>query len=82
MGQLILKSTFAQEVTLDLAPMVVHETRWIGSRCGPFQPALELLSTGQIQTLPLIQATYSLTQWREAFDQASQPGALKMLFTP
>jgi threonine dehydrogenase-like Zn-dependent dehydrogenase len=46
-GTLVLKSTYRGEVTLDLAPFVVDEITVVGSRCGPFAPALELLARGR-----------------------------------
>ena len=43
-GQLVLKSTFHGKTELNAAPIVVDEISIVGSRCGRFQPALDLLS--------------------------------------
>ena len=46
LGTLILKSTCAAGTDFNTAPFVVDELKIIGSRCGPFPPALELLASG------------------------------------
>lgn len=76
-GRLVLKSTFAAETHLNLSMLVVDEVQLIGSRCGPFAPALRLLGRGLIETQPLISARYPLTAGLEAF--AAAPGQLKVL---
>lgn len=78
-GTLVLKSTYAGNLTLDASSLVVDEMTLIGSRCGPFAPALELLSTGQVNVLPLIQARYPLSEGLAAFAHAQQRGAMKVL---
>ncbi|HEX9094132.1 MAG TPA: alcohol dehydrogenase catalytic domain-containing protein, partial [Coriobacteriia bacterium] len=47
-GTLVLKSTYHGELTLDMAPFVVDEITIVGSRCGPFAPALDLLVRGDV----------------------------------
>ena len=81
-GTLVLKSTYRGEVTLDLAPFVVDEITVVGSRCGPFAPALELLAAGRIDPVPLIEARYPLASALEAFEAAARPGAMKVLLEP
>jgi threonine dehydrogenase-like Zn-dependent dehydrogenase len=79
-GTLILKSTFAGEsVPLDLSYLVVDEVTVMGSRCGPFAPALRLLESGRVHVLPLIQARYDLTDAVAALHHAAQRGVLKVL---
>lgn len=78
-GTLVLKSTYAGQLTFDASALVVDEITLIGSRCGPFNPALELLRTGQVNVLPLIQARYPLTEGLQAFEHAQQRGMLKVL---
>ena len=41
-GTLVLKSTYAEPLKLDTAPLVVDELQLVGSRCGPFDAALRL----------------------------------------
>ncbi len=81
-GTLVLKSTYRDLLTVNLSSLVVDEITLVGSRCGPFPAALSLLEKKQIDPLPLIQATYSLTEGLKAFDEAGQPGVLKVLVRP
>jgi threonine dehydrogenase-like Zn-dependent dehydrogenase len=76
-GQLILKSTFVGDSTLDLSALAVDEVRLIGSRCGPFAPALRLLARGLIATEPLIAGRFKLRDGQNAFRAAA--GQLKIL---
>ncbi len=78
-GILVLKSTYAGRVNLDMSSIVVNEITLIGSRCGPFLPALELLANHQIHVSSLIAEKYPLAEGLAAFAQAQQKGALKIL---
>ena len=78
-GTLVLKSTYHGEVTLDLAPFVVDEITIVGSRCGPFAPALRMLERCQVDPTVLIGETYPLAQAVDAMSAAQQPGAMKVL---
>lgn len=82
LGNLVLKSTFAGDSQVDLTKIVVAEITVIGSRCGPFAPALRLLAGNSLHTAPLITAEYPLAEAEAAFAQAAQPGALKVLLRP
>jgi len=78
-GKLILKSTYAGNLSLDASSLVVDEITLIGSRCGPFVPALELLATGKVDVQSLIDSYYPLAQGLEAFEKAKTKGVLKVL---
>ena len=78
-GILVLKSTYAGRVNLDMSSIVVNEITLIGSRCGPFLPALALLAKNQIDVSHLIQEKYSLENGLTAFTKAQQKGVLKVL---
>ncbi len=78
-GTLVMKSTYAGTLSLDAAAVVVNELTMIGSRCGPFQPALELLASGRVTVEPLIHARYPLEQGIEALEHAQRAGVLKVL---
>jgi 2-desacetyl-2-hydroxyethyl bacteriochlorophyllide A dehydrogenase len=78
-GTLVLKSTYRGEVTLDLAPFVVDEITIVGSRCGPFAPALRLLERGEVDPTALIGESYALARGVEAVSAAQKPGAMKVL---
>jgi threonine dehydrogenase-like Zn-dependent dehydrogenase len=78
-GTLVLKSTYTGNLSLDMSSIVVDEITLIGSRCGPFPEALNLLATGKIDVAPLIHARYSLAEGLSAFDHAQQRGVLKVI---
>ena len=78
-GTLVLKSTYAGSLTLDAAPIVVNELTVVGSRCGPFAPALQLLAAGRVLVEPLVHARYPLADGMAAFAHAAQPAVLKVL---
>ncbi len=78
-GTLALKSTYAGNLTLNMSALVVDEIQLIGSRCGPFAPALRLMQSRRVNPLPLIAAEFPLNQAAQALEQAGQRGMLKVL---
>jgi len=78
-GTVVLKSTVHGEVPVDTAAAVVQEITLVGSRCGRFEPALELLGRGALRVEEMITARYRLSQAPEAFAKAAAKGALKVL---
>jgi len=78
-GTLVMKSTFAGDVSLNLSALVVDEVTLVGSRCGPFKPALRLLAMGLVDTAPLIHARFGLSEGLDAFEKANEKGVLKVL---
>jgi len=78
-GTLVLKSTYAGKLTLDASALVVDEITVIGSRCGPFAKALDLLAQDKIKVKPMISAHYPLSEGLRAFDKAQTRGTLKVL---
>ena len=78
-GTLVLKSTIAAREPLDLAPLVIHEIQLIGSRCGPFPPALRALERGDVDVDALVTARVPLADAESALARAAQPGVLKVL---
>jgi threonine dehydrogenase-like Zn-dependent dehydrogenase len=81
-GTLVLKSTVAHGAPLNLAPLVIHEITVVGSRCGPFAPALAALADGRVAVRELISARYALGDAVQALQRAAQPGVLKVLVAP
>jgi threonine dehydrogenase-like Zn-dependent dehydrogenase len=79
-GTIVLKSTMHETAPISTTPIVVDEVTLIGSRCGPFSKALDLLTAGTIDVAPLISVRYPLTEWRQAFDAAKT--CLKVLLDP
>lgn len=78
-GTIVLKSTVADTAGLDLAPIVIDEITVVGSRCGPMNEALAMLSDGRIETEPLVSAEFPLERSPEALSAAAAPGAMKVL---
>lgn len=78
-GTLVLKSTYAGTLTLDVSRVVVDEIRLVGSRCGPFDAALRLLAGGRVAVTSLIAARFPLDQALAAVECAQEPGVHKVL---
>lgn len=78
-GTLVLKSTVVDRVEIDAAPLVINEIHVVGSRCGPFAPALHALESGEIDVRSLIAARRPLAEAADALRLAAQPGMLKVL---
>ena len=78
-GTVVLKTTVASKLTVDLAPVVIHEIRVVGSRCGDMQHAVDVLARGDVDPLGLIEARYPLARADEALAHAGRRGALKVL---
>jgi threonine dehydrogenase-like Zn-dependent dehydrogenase len=78
-GVVVMKSTYQGDLTIDMSSIVVDEITLIGSRCGPFAPALRLLKAGLVDPLPLIDARFSLDDGLAAMEFAACPGVLKVL---
>ena len=78
-GTLVLKTTVANSEKIDLNQIVINEFEIIGSRCGLFEPALNLLSQGFVDPQPMIAKTFDFDKILDAFDFASKPGTLKVL---
>ena len=80
-GKLILKSTFQGKANLEMWRVVVDEITIMGSRCGRFAPALELLAGGKIDVESLITDEFSLADGVEAMRKAAEKGVMKVVLT-
>jgi alcohol dehydrogenase len=80
-GTIILKSTVHGQIPLDTAPVIVNEITLVGSRCGRFEPALELLQLGVIDVTSMISESLPLKNAPAAFERAAQRGVLKVLLS-
>lgn len=80
-GTIILKSTVHGEIPLDTAPVIVSEITLVGSRCGRFEPALELLRLGAIDVGSMISERMPLSSAPAALDRAAQRGVMKVLLS-
>ena len=80
-GTVVMKSTFHQPARFDTAKLVVDEVTLLGSRCGNFQTALELLSNGAVHVTELISKIFPLDAAVEAFEYVDNTSCLKVLLT-
>ncbi|GBC69398.1 2-deoxy-scyllo-inosamine dehydrogenase [archaeon HR01] len=78
-GTIVLKTTIAGETPLNLSPLVVNEVRVVGSRCGPFKPAIKALASGMVHVGKLVDGVFSLDEHEEAFALAAEKNTLKVL---
>ena len=81
-GTIVLKSTYHGEVRVNLSGIVVDEVTLVGSRCGPFAPALALLAGGALEVADLVDQRFGLDDGVAAFAAAGAPGVLKVLIRP
>ncbi len=79
-GTVVVKSTVLGRTPVTMEPLVINEIRLVGSRCGPFEPALELLRSGTVRVAPLVARTEPLSRFSEALEAARSE--LKVLLRP
>ena len=78
-GTIILKSTIASSQQINLAPIAIDEITIIGSRCGPFEPAISALAEKRINVKPLISGIYPAKDAQKAFEEARNKENLKII---
>lgn len=78
-GKLVLKSTFHGKPSWEAWRVVVDEITIVGSRCGRFAPALEILSDKKIDVESFISEEFSLAKGVEAMKRANEKGVMKVL---
>ncbi len=83
-GVLVLKSTLAGTgASIDLTPVVVNELQIVGSRCGDFDQAIQMLQTYPDMPLQrLITHRFALDEACRAFEAARSPEGLKVILNP
>ncbi len=81
-GTMVLKSTYKGEMSVNFSSIVVDEINLIGSRCGPFEPALRLMESRQVDPTVLIAEEFRLRDALKAFERAAETGVLKVLVEP
>ena len=75
MGTIILKSTYAGHTKIDMSFFAVNEVSLVGSRCGPFEPALKLLDEGKVAFPPV--ELYDLSEYERAFSSTAFKAGFK-----
>lgn len=78
-GTVVLKTTVHDLGEVQPTAWVIDEITVVGSRCGPFAPALRLLASGRVDPEPLVDAVLPLEQGLAALERASETGVLKVL---
>ena len=78
-GTIVLKTTIAGTQDISLAPVVVDEVTIVGSRCGPFDRALDALANGLVEVPSLVDDRFDLSDGVRALERAGEPGVLKVL---
>ena len=78
-GTMVLKSTYKGDMNVNFSSIVVDEINLVGSRCGPFEPALRLMEARQVDPSVLIAAEFKLGEALKAFERAAEAGVLKVL---
>jgi threonine dehydrogenase-like Zn-dependent dehydrogenase len=78
-GTLVLKSTFHGASPVEAARVVVDEITIVGSRCGRFAPALDLLARGAVDVAPFVSEIVSLDRGVDAMSLAAKDGVMKVL---
>jgi len=78
-GTMVLKSTYHGSLSYNPAKVVIDELNIIGSRCGPFEPAIHLLDEKLVDVRPLITETFPFGQIEQAFQAAMNKDSLKIL---
>ena len=78
-GTLVMKSTYKGEVRVNFSSIVVDEINIVGSRCGPFEPALRLMESRQVDPTVLIADEFKLEDGLKAFERAAETGMLKVV---
>jgi len=81
-GTVVMKSTFHGPAHFDTAKLVVDEITLLGSRCGNFSVALDLLRQGRVKVHDLVSRVFPLEAGPEAFDYLKEPFCLKILLAP
>lgn len=81
-GTLVLKSTFQGEPRVAMWRVVVDEITVVGSRCGHFAPALELLKNKLVDVESMISDEFPLADGIRAMQRAQEKGVMKVLLKP
>jgi len=78
-GTLVIKSTTEQPNSINLSKLVVDEIKIIGSRCGPFERALEALAKKKVEVEYMISHKFAFEDIINAFELAQNKDCLKVL---
>lgn len=80
-GTLVMKTTVASDKPMNLAAVVIDEITVLGSRCGPFREALQMLATRKVDVSGLISRRCRIDQAQGWFAGQMGPDTLKVLIS-
>ena len=78
-GTVVLKTTVAADHQLSLAKIVIDEINVVGSRCGPFDKAIDALEDKRVDVDRWITDRFPIESGVQAFEQATAPESLKVV---
>ena len=81
-GTVVLKTTVHAPRGVTPIPWVIDEVTLVGSRCGPFDPALRLLDAGLVDPTPLITERFALSDGVAALARAADRDVVKVVLDP
>jgi threonine dehydrogenase-like Zn-dependent dehydrogenase len=79
-GTVVMKTTLADLHRLSLAAIVIDEINLVGSRCGPFDRAIDALADKQVDVSDLITDRFTLDRVDDAFAAAESANSFKVVF--
>ena len=83
-GMIVVKSTYANPLTIDMSQLVVNEVSLVGSRCGDLGKAIHwMLNHGDEFDAHLSDdkvSNFALSQFNQAFNEAGNPSLEKVVF--
>ena len=77
-GVVAAKSTHGAPTSFNYTYAIVKELRIVGSRCGPFDKAIDLLRLGLVKTDPLVTSVYPLSRGVEAMEKSFERDQIKI----
>ena len=78
-GKIHIKSTHGTLSQINVTDLVVREINIYTSRCGPFNKAIGLINSGNINLKPLISKIFTLDKIVDAFKSAKSKDVLKVI---
>ncbi|MEM0482241.1 MAG: alcohol dehydrogenase catalytic domain-containing protein [Nitrososphaerota archaeon] len=81
-GIIALKSTHGIPATIDLTKLVVDEVTVAGSRCGPFEKAIDIMRRRLVPVERLVTSEYPLERGPEAMEKSLDKGEVKIHLIP
>ena len=80
-GIIVLKSTHHASTSFNASLIAINEITIIGSRCGRFRPAVDLLVNGDVDVRPFISDELPIEDGLRAFEIAAAASSLKVILT-